>query len=169
MISIDGTHLYGKYREVLLIAMTTDADNKVLPLAFAVVDKESRPSWGWFLECLRISIGHVICIISNRQKGIKCAIAEWPRGDDGRLQVFHRYCLRHVASNFNTHFNDPTLKALALKGGYATEEAKFEFLMQTIKDVEINALKRIDPNDDKLERYMPYTYLISEDLDKWNQ
>ena len=32
VISIDGTHLYGKYRGVLLIAMATDANNKVLPL-----------------------------------------------------------------------------------------------------------------------------------------
>ena len=41
--------------------------------------------------------------------------------------------------------------------------------MQTIKDVEINALRRIEPNDDELEHYMLYTYLMSEDLDKWTQ
>ena len=41
--------------------------------------------------------------------------------------------------------------------------------MQTIKDVEINAHRRIDPNDEEAERYMPYTYLMSEDLDKWTQ
>ena len=174
MISIDWTHLYGKYQGVLMITMATDANNKVFPLAFAVVDKGLRPSWGWFLECLRISIGHVIpdegiCIISNRHKVIKCTIIEWPRGDDGSLRVFHRYCLRHVASNFNTHFNDPTLKALALKAGYVTQEAKFKSIMQTIKDVEINALRMIDPDDDELECYMPYTYLMSEDLDKWTQ
>ena len=40
VISIDGTHLYGKYKGVLMIAMATDANQKVLPLAFAVVDKE---------------------------------------------------------------------------------------------------------------------------------
>ena len=34
--------------------------------------------------------------------------------------------------------------------------------MQTIKDVDINALRSIDPNNDKPERYMPYTYLMSE-------
>ena len=70
MISIDGTHLYGKYRGVLLIATATDANNKVLPLAFAVMNKELGPSWGWFLECLRISLGDVIAdkdiyVISN--------------------------------------------------------------------------------------------------------
>ena len=73
-----------------MITMATDANQKVLPLTLAVVDKESRPSWGWFLECLRSSIGHVIpdkgiCIISNRHKGIKCAIAKWPKGDDESL------------------------------------------------------------------------------------
>ena len=44
VISIDVTHLYGKYRGVLMIAMATDANQKVLSLALAVVDKESRPS-----------------------------------------------------------------------------------------------------------------------------
>ena len=39
VISIDGIHLYGKYWGVLLIAMATNANNKVLPLAFAIVDK----------------------------------------------------------------------------------------------------------------------------------
>ena len=122
VISIDGTHLYGKYRGVLLIAMVTDANNKVLPLAFAVVDKESEPSWGWFLERLRISLEYVIadkdiCIISDRHKDIQNAIANWPRDDDGRLQVVYRYCLQHVASNFDTHFQDATLKSLALKAG----------------------------------------------------
>ncbi|KAK9982949.1 hypothetical protein SO802_032474 [Lithocarpus litseifolius] len=38
VISIDGTHLYGKYQEKLLVTMTTDANNKVFPLAFAVVN-----------------------------------------------------------------------------------------------------------------------------------
>ena len=110
-----------------------------------------------------------ICIISSRHKGIKCVIAKWPRGDDGSLRVFHRYRLRHVVSNFNKHFNDSSLKAMALKVGYATQEAKFESIMQTIKDVEINALRRIDLSDEKLERFVPYTYLMSEDLDKWTQ
>ena len=79
VISIDGTHLYGKYKGVLMIAMTIDANQKVLPIAFAVVDKESGLSRGWFLECLRTLIEHVIpnegiCIISDQHKGIKYTI-----------------------------------------------------------------------------------------------
>ncbi|XP_050255180.1 uncharacterized protein LOC126701084 [Quercus robur] len=64
----------------LLVAMATDANNKVFPFAFAIVDSESRSSWRWFLQCLRDAIGHVIpnegiCIISNRHLGIKNTIA----------------------------------------------------------------------------------------------
>ena len=34
VINIDGTHLYSKYQGKLLVAMATDANNKVFPLAF---------------------------------------------------------------------------------------------------------------------------------------
>ncbi|XP_030936550.1 uncharacterized protein LOC115961766 [Quercus lobata] len=64
----------------LLVVMATDANNKVFPLAFAIVDSELGSSWRWFLQCLRDAIGHVIpnediCIISDRHLGIKKAIA----------------------------------------------------------------------------------------------
>ena len=41
--------------------------------------------------------------------------------------------------------------------------------MQTIKDVKINALRGVDHTDRRIAHYMPYTYLMSEDLDKWTQ
>ena len=41
--------------------------------------------------------------------------------------------------------------------------------MQTIKEAEINLLRGVDPTDRQIARYMPYTYLMSEDLDKWTQ
>ena len=44
IISIDETHLYGKYQGKLLVAMAIDTNNKVFPLAFAVVDCESGSS-----------------------------------------------------------------------------------------------------------------------------
>ena len=70
VISIDGTHPYGKYIGMLLIAMATNANNEIFPLAFAVVDDETRASWGWFLFCLQTTIWDVvpdsgICIISD--------------------------------------------------------------------------------------------------------
>ena len=73
VISINGIHLYGKYKGKLLIAMATDANNEIFPFAFPVVDDETGASWGWFLSCLRKAIQHVvpdsgICIISDRHR-----------------------------------------------------------------------------------------------------
>ncbi|KAI5678871.1 hypothetical protein M9H77_09821 [Catharanthus roseus] len=52
MISMDGTHLRGPYKGVLLISSTWDANNHLFPLDFAIVDKESCESWNWFLKNL---------------------------------------------------------------------------------------------------------------------
>ncbi|XP_050259260.1 uncharacterized protein LOC126704304 [Quercus robur] len=114
--------------------MATDAHNKVLPLAFAIVDKESGPSWGWFLECLRNSLGNVIA---------------------------------------DKDIYDATLKSLALKAGYATQEAKFELYMQPIREAEIEALRkklRIERQESEPDSsIMPYIYLMKKDLDIWTQ
>ena len=78
-----------------------------------------------------------ICVIFDRNLDNQNAIAAWPRDDGGQVRVFHRYCIQHVASNFNTHFQEPTLKSLVLKAGYATQEAKFKLYMQSIKEAKI--------------------------------
>ncbi|XP_075494824.1 uncharacterized protein LOC142532401 [Primulina tabacum] len=113
IISVDGTHLYTKYKHKMLIGVTLDGNNQVLPLAFAIVDEEITYSWKWFLENLG---RHVVrgesgvCLISDRHKGIVRATAELayfqpPHG-------VHRFFLRHVCSNFNTKFKDVHLKDL---------------------------------------------------------
>ena len=68
------------------------------------------------------------------------------------------------------HFQDATLKSLALKAQYATQEAKFELYKQPIKEAEIEALRkkwRIERQES--ESIMPYTYLMKEDLDMCTQ
>ncbi|KAH0720533.1 hypothetical protein KY285_005343 [Solanum tuberosum] len=48
VISIDGTHVYGKYDIKLLIAIATDGNDSILPLAFAIVVNESMETWTLF-------------------------------------------------------------------------------------------------------------------------
>ena len=100
VISIDGTFLYGKYRGTLLIASTRDGDNRLFPLAFAIVEKETDDSWYWFLCSIQINVTNRegLCVISDhRHPGIMVAI--WTICQSTRL--YHRFCLCHVASNFN--------------------------------------------------------------------
>jgi hypothetical protein len=41
VLSIDGTFLTGKYEGTMLIAIGINADCQLLPLAFAIVEKEN--------------------------------------------------------------------------------------------------------------------------------
>uniref|UniRef100_A0A2N9F1B3 SWIM-type domain-containing protein n=1 Tax=Fagus sylvatica TaxID=28930 RepID=A0A2N9F1B3_FAGSY len=78
VINIDATHLYGKYQGKLLIAMGQDADNGVYPLAFAVVENESKDSWMWFLICIKkyVTQRKGMCLISDRHKGIEKTVLD---------------------------------------------------------------------------------------------
>ena len=166
VISIDETHLYGKYKGKLLIVIATAANNEIFLLAFEVMDDETGASWGWFLSCLWSAIRYVvpesgICIISDQHKGIIKSIREWPKD---YVPVYHRYCIRHVASNFNTQFNDKFLKSLALKAGYKHQDHKLEKIMDWLKEAELKFTKDPNPN---IAKKKPYFYLVKEGLEKW--
>ena len=53
ILSIDGTHLYGKYKGTLMIAMGCDGNNQLFPLAFSITEGENIDRWGWFLACIK--------------------------------------------------------------------------------------------------------------------
>lgn len=44
VIAVDDTHLYGKYKGVLLSAVAQDTENHMYPIDFCVVDKENNAS-----------------------------------------------------------------------------------------------------------------------------
>ncbi|KAL0380986.1 UNVERIFIED_CONTAM: hypothetical protein Sangu_0162900 [Sesamum angustifolium] len=137
VISVDGTHLYTKYKHKLLVAVTLDANQQVLPLAFALVDEESLASWRWFLQMLAKHLlpndDDRVCLISDRHSGLISAINyvpafKFPRG-------VHRFCLRHVCSNFNKKFNNIQLKDLCWRAGAEVNARKFERIMTEIREL----------------------------------
>ena len=44
VLSIDGTHLYGKYKGTLLIVMGCDGNNQLFPLTFAITEGDNIDS-----------------------------------------------------------------------------------------------------------------------------
>src|SRR5438552_5359115 len=73
VLCVDGTFLSGKYHGTLLTALSADANNKILPIAFAYVDSENNDSWLWFLTLIKTRVvGHRqrVCVISDRHAGI---------------------------------------------------------------------------------------------------
>ena len=46
VLNIDGTHLYGKYKDTLMIARDYDGNNQLFSLAFVLTEGENIDSWG---------------------------------------------------------------------------------------------------------------------------
>ncbi|XP_020169921.2 uncharacterized protein [Aegilops tauschii subsp. strangulata] len=77
VLSIDGTFLTGKYKGTLMIAMAHDANDQVLPVAFALVSVENQDNWEWFMRLVRSTVippNREVCIISDRHQGILKAV-----------------------------------------------------------------------------------------------
>jgi len=103
VISIDACFLSGRYEGRLLMACGYDAENQLLPLAFALVEKESFQSWGWFMRWLRsevIGFARFMCVVSDRHMGIKKVFRDRDLGwyEEGG-ECVHRLCSQHVAEN----------------------------------------------------------------------
>ena len=56
-ITIDGTYLKGKYKEILFIATTIDGNDQIFLIAFGVGHLENDRCWTWFLTELCNVIG----------------------------------------------------------------------------------------------------------------
>ena len=103
VLSIDGTHLYGKYKGTLLIAMGCDGNNQLFPLAFAIIEGENINSWGWFLACIRNRV--------TQHPSIMVAMSD-PHLGWAAPSAYHRICMHHLAGNFRTQFKNKLLKNL---------------------------------------------------------
>ncbi|KAH0696084.1 hypothetical protein KY289_013566 [Solanum tuberosum] len=83
VISIDGTHVYEKYDIKLLIAIATDGNGSILPLAFAIVVNESMKTCSLFLDHLHLHVvksRRGVALILDRHHGILSSVYNLPIG-----------------------------------------------------------------------------------------
>lgn len=105
VLCVDGTFLTGKYHRVLLTALAADANNQILPLAFAIVDAETYDSWLWFLSAVKEKVVRDrprVCLVSDRNAGLLSALEDMKSGQ--AQTAWHdletRWCMRHLGANF---------------------------------------------------------------------
>ncbi|XP_025607537.1 uncharacterized protein [Arachis hypogaea] len=77
VVKVDGTHLYGKYKGCLLVTVSQDGNNNIVPIAFAIAEGETFNAWHFFLSNLR---QHVVTrdgvgLISDQHESINAAVA----------------------------------------------------------------------------------------------
>ncbi|KAG9458798.1 hypothetical protein H6P81_003306 [Aristolochia fimbriata] len=132
-ISVDGTNLYGKYKGCLLIATSFDGDNRLFPLAFALVEKENIDTWTWFISCLArqaVRGRSPMCIISDRHSGIIRAVRDvFPRPHR------HRFCIRHIIANLKKRYSVQDLNKMVWRCTRAETVAQYDHEMQILEEV----------------------------------
>ncbi|XP_047176992.1 uncharacterized protein LOC124844152, partial [Vigna umbellata] len=123
ILQVDGTFLTGKYHGTLLTAIGQDGNRNLFPLAFAIVEGETKEAMIWFFQLLREHVcpQQNICIITDRGKGILSALRSEEVGweQDGLNSV---YCIRHLASNFNNKFKNHDLKKQFINLAYEVKQ-----------------------------------------------
>ncbi|GJR56757.1 mutator type transposase [Tanacetum coccineum] len=112
-LGLDGCFLSGPYPGQILTAVGVDPNNGIYPLAYAVVESESKDSWKWFLDCLGDDLelfrNSNFTFISDRQKGVIPAIAEnFPNAE-------HRFCLKHIYDNMKLSWRGKFYKEMLWK------------------------------------------------------
>jgi MULE transposase domain len=112
VISIDASHLRGRYEGRLLVVVGYDADNQLLPFAFGLIEKENISNWGWFMRWLRREVigdgnKRKICVISDRHAAIK-HIFNNPNYDwhEETCNSVRRLCIQHIAENILKKFKN---------------------------------------------------------------
>ncbi|RYQ85584.1 hypothetical protein Ahy_B10g105148 isoform B [Arachis hypogaea] len=134
LVSIDGTHLYGKYGGTLLIAIAQDGNSNILPVAFALVEGENAESWTFFLSHLRehVTPQPGLLVISDRHNGIKAALEAL---DEGWLppSAYRAFCIRHVAANFALTFKGKDARRLLVNAAYAKTEVEFDYWFDILR------------------------------------
>ncbi|QHO43396.1 Putative mutator sub-class protein [Arachis hypogaea] len=109
VVQVDGTHLYRKYKDCLLVAVSQDGNNNIMPIAFAIVEGETSDAWYFFFSNLR---QHVVTrdgvrLISDRHDSIRSAI-ERNNGVWSPPRAFHMFCIRILSlrpSSLNQNIN----------------------------------------------------------------
>ena len=135
LITVDGTHLYGKYGGTLLMAIAQDGNSNILPIAFALVEGETREAWSFFLTNLRqhVTPQEGILIISDRHGAIKAALNAEDSGWHPP-RAHHAYCIRHIVSNFALAFKSKDAKRALMNAAYSKTRREYVYYRGLLRD-----------------------------------
>ena len=111
VVQVDGTFLTERYHGTLLTATAQDGNRNIFPLAFAIVEGETREALIWFFQLLRqyVTPQPKLCMITDRGIVIISTLQSEEVGWEGD-DLVSVYCIRHIASNFNKKFKNAELK-----------------------------------------------------------
>lgn len=115
-------------------AVGVDGNNCTYPVAYAVVEGETKETWKWLFELLSEDLNIYsqphFTFMSDQQKGLLPALAEV------MPHVEHRYCIRHLYNNFRKLHRGLHLKEIMFNAAKAPYIPRFEFHMKEMAETD---------------------------------
>jgi len=67
IVQVDGTFLTGKYHGTLLTVISQDGNRNICPLAFEIVEGETKEAMIWFFQllCAHVTPQPNVCLITD--------------------------------------------------------------------------------------------------------
>ncbi|XP_016494791.1 uncharacterized protein LOC107813983 [Nicotiana tabacum] len=95
VIAVDAMFLKSKYRGVLFVAVSKDANNQIFPLSFGVANSENNDAYIWFFGEMRkaIQVRRELVFLSDRNQSIANGIRKF------YPEAHHGICLYHFEKN----------------------------------------------------------------------
>jgi hypothetical protein len=126
----DATHTRSKYPMMLYIVAGLDANDQIIPLAWALVPTEDGYWWDWFCNEVAQAFeefgGQDVIHISDRDKGLKAATKErWPKS-------VAAHCCQHIADNVQAYYGGMKIRKLFWNCARAKTQDKFEVCCITL-------------------------------------
>ncbi|XP_016192877.1 uncharacterized protein LOC107633789 [Arachis ipaensis] len=143
LVQVNETHLYGKYKGTLLVAVAQDGNQNIVSIAFALVEGEAADAWHFFLRNLRMHVVRKdgVGMILDRHESIRAAVNR-SGGDWQPPRAWWMFCIRHIGSNFLRAFKVPHLQKLVVNIGYS----------RTMEEYNIN-YKRLEERGEAYARW----------------
>lgn len=129
VIVVDGTHLKGKNKGTLFVAVTKDGNEQVFPLAIGFGPVEDDDSWTWFLTRVRQSFGAPadLMIVSDGHVSIEHAIRNvYPH-------AAHGLCFHHLTKNF-VGFGRQAITVFE-NAAYAYRDSDFDESFESLREM----------------------------------
>ena len=99
---VDGTHTKCPgFKHVVLLAVTFDGDNNIVPLSFGIVDVENADNWVWFQEHSQEDFPGFEIAMSDADKGITSDAFSLSQTEADALTS---RCARHMSENCRENF-----------------------------------------------------------------
>ncbi|XP_019238105.1 PREDICTED: uncharacterized protein LOC109218211 [Nicotiana attenuata] len=143
VIAVDETFLKSKFRGVLMISVSKDANNQIFPLAFGIAESENNNSYEWYFSQLRNAIGghENLIFLSDRHQAITKVYPE----------SHHGICIYHLEQNLKRR--KVKIEVIKLFQSAARVYRRKEF------DLYMSDIAKVDKKT--------YDYLMEEPPERW--